>query len=103
MTSAFEAGTELLDARQLEAWTGTKASTWRLWAVNGTGPPSFCLGKRRVWRRDLVLAWLAERELDAQPDAERAPDARPQPTTRKAKIGARAGAVTQKDPPSVTA
>ena len=47
MTSAFEAGTELLDARQLEAWTGTKASTWRLWAVNGTGPPSFKLGKRR--------------------------------------------------------
>jgi prophage regulatory protein len=53
---------ELLDALELEELTGTKASTWRYWASKGQGPASFKLGKRRVWRRAAVLAWIAERE-----------------------------------------
>ncbi len=51
---------ELVSALELETMTGTKASTWRYWASIGQGPPSFKLGRRRVWKRSSVLAWLAE-------------------------------------------
>jgi prophage regulatory protein len=53
---------EFVDSRWLEARTGTKASTWRYWASIGQGPPSFKLGRRRVWKKASVLAWLAEQE-----------------------------------------
>ena len=39
-----------LGALDLEKLTKTKASTWRYWASIGAGPPSFKLGKRRVWQ-----------------------------------------------------
>ena len=64
MGNIFE-GTELpdiVDALDLERGTGTKASTWRYWASIGEGPASFKLGRRRVWRKSAVLAWLAEQE-----------------------------------------
>jgi prophage regulatory protein len=54
---------EIVGALDLEKLTGTKASTWRYWASIGTGPTSFKLGRRRVWRQSAVLAWLAEQEL----------------------------------------
>jgi len=53
---------DYLDSEDLEARTGTRASTWRYWAVIGKGPTSFKLGRRRVWRRDVVEQWLAEQE-----------------------------------------
>jgi prophage regulatory protein len=53
---------ELLGALDLEGLTGTKASTWRYWASIDRGPASFKLGRRRVWRKSTVLAWLAEQE-----------------------------------------
>lgn len=53
---------EYLSALDLEQLTGTKASTWRYWAHIGSGPASFRLGRRRVWKRSTVMAWLAERE-----------------------------------------
>lgn len=49
-------------AVNLEQFTGTPASTWRYWAHIGSGPPSFKLGRRRVWKRSTVLAWLAAQE-----------------------------------------
>jgi prophage regulatory protein len=55
--------TEYLDARGLEAMTGTKASTWRYWASIGEGPASFRLGSRRVWKRSTVQAWLTEQKV----------------------------------------
>jgi prophage regulatory protein len=61
-------GTELpdiLDARDLERRTGTKASTWRYWASKGIGPASFKIGRRRVWKKSVVLAWLAKQEQAA--------------------------------------
>ena len=64
MANTFE-GTELpdiLDSRALEGLTGTKASTWRYWASIGAGPASFKMGRRRVWRKSAVLAWIAEQE-----------------------------------------
>jgi prophage regulatory protein len=53
---------EYLDSQDLEYLTGTKASTWRYWAMLGEGPVSFKLGRRRVWKKASVLAWLAEQE-----------------------------------------
>lgn len=53
---------EYLDSITLERMTGTKASTWRYWASIGEGPTSFKIGRRRVWRRSDVLAWIAEQE-----------------------------------------
>nr|WP_244275539.1 helix-turn-helix domain-containing protein [Mycobacterium europaeum] len=46
----------------MEGRTGIPASTWRYWASMGTGPHSFKIGRRRVWRRTAVEAWLAEQE-----------------------------------------
>ena len=58
---------EYLDGTNLEAITGTKAETWRYWIHIGQMPqgfpPSFKLGRRRLWRKTAVLAWLAEQEL----------------------------------------
>ncbi len=53
---------EFLTAVDLEALTGTRASTWRYWAHIQSGPTSFKLGRRRVWRRSVVLAWLEAQE-----------------------------------------
>ncbi|TAM69141.1 DNA-binding protein [Mycobacterium sp.] len=53
---------EFVGALDLEELTGTKASTWRYWASIGTGPASFKLGRRRVWKKSRVMAWLAEQE-----------------------------------------
>ncbi len=53
---------EFCTAAQLEEWTGTKASTWRYWAMTGQGPSSWKLGRRRVWTKAVVQAWLAEQE-----------------------------------------
>jgi prophage regulatory protein len=53
---------EIVGALDLEKLTGTKASTWRYWASIGQGPASFKLGRRRVWKKSIVLAWLAEQE-----------------------------------------
>jgi DNA-binding transcriptional MerR regulator len=53
---------DILDSRDLESWTGTKASTWRYWDSIGLGPPSWKLGRRRVWRKADALAWLAAQE-----------------------------------------
>lgn len=57
-------GSEFIGAPDLEHLTGTKASTWRYWAMLGTGPASFKLGRRRVWRRSEVLAWIANQEAE---------------------------------------
>jgi predicted DNA-binding transcriptional regulator AlpA len=57
-----EVDSELIDSLDLEKLTGTKASTWRYWAMLGTGPASFKLGRRRVWRKADVLAWIAAQQ-----------------------------------------
>ena len=49
---------DFLTSQELEKLTGTRASTWRFWASQGRGPTSFRLGRRRVWERAAVLAWL---------------------------------------------
>jgi hypothetical protein len=37
-------------------------SPQRNWAINDTGPRSFKIGRRRVWRRTDVLAWIAQQD-----------------------------------------
>lgn len=53
---------EYLFAEELEVLTGIPQSTWRYWSSIDQGPPSFLLGRRRVWRKTAVDAWLAEQE-----------------------------------------
>lgn len=53
---------EFWDADDLEMLTGTKSSTWRYLSHIGWRPTSFRHGKRRLWRRSVVAAWLAEQE-----------------------------------------
>ena len=57
---------EYCDALELERRTGTKASTWRYWASIGQGPPSWKLGRRRVWSKVAVDKYLSEQQGDAQ-------------------------------------
>lgn len=53
---------DYLGSVALQELTGIPASTWRYWAMNESGPRSFKLGRRRVWRRSEVLTWIAEQE-----------------------------------------
>jgi predicted DNA-binding transcriptional regulator AlpA len=59
------ANAEYLDSIELEELTGTPASTWRYWASIGQGPPSFKLGRRRVWQRSAVMAWIEAQQQAA--------------------------------------
>lgn len=54
--------TDYLSSTALQQLTGIPASTWRYWAINDTGPRSFKIGRRRVWRRTDVLAWIAQQD-----------------------------------------
>ncbi|MDV8024009.1 DNA-binding protein [Rhodococcus sp. IEGM 1330] len=60
---------DFLQAPQCEELTGTPAGTWRYWASVGKGPASFKLGRRRVWRRSTILAWIQEQEAATGPEA----------------------------------
>jgi prophage regulatory protein len=51
-------------AEDLERLYCIPASTWRYWASVGQGPPSFLLGRRRVWRLSVVAAWVAAQESE---------------------------------------
>ncbi len=59
---------KLLTAVDLERLTGTPKSTFRYWATIGQGPASFKIGRRRVWKRSSVTAWLAEQERRTSTD-----------------------------------
>lgn len=51
---------DYLGSVALEKLTGVPASTWRYWAHIGSGPPSFKLGRRRLWAKSEVMTWIAE-------------------------------------------
>jgi predicted DNA-binding transcriptional regulator AlpA len=61
-TNISAAGTDYLSSSTLAQMTGIPASTWRYWAMSGTGPRSFKIGRRRVWKRSDVLDWIAAQE-----------------------------------------
>jgi prophage regulatory protein len=56
---------KFLDSKDLEKLTGTRASTWRYWASIDEGPASFKIGRRRVWKRSTVEAWLTDQQAAA--------------------------------------
>jgi predicted DNA-binding transcriptional regulator AlpA len=62
---AVRKSSEFQTAPELEDQTGIPASTFSYWANMDPpqGPPSFKLGRRRLWRRTAVLAWIAEQEM----------------------------------------
>ncbi|KUI29472.1 hypothetical protein AU196_03835 [Mycobacterium sp. IS-1742] len=62
MSTQEESTPEFLSAADLEKLTGTPKATWRYWAHTGYGPQSFKIGRRRVWRKAVVLAWLEAQE-----------------------------------------
>jgi prophage regulatory protein len=74
---AWRDAPDFLDGVKLEVLTGTKAATWRYWAFLDRHadpdnpdaprlcPPSFKIGRRRVWKKEVVLQWLAEQEKAA--------------------------------------
>lgn len=54
---------EFWRAKQVSEHTGIPEGTLRYWVHVGQGPQSFLLGnRRRVWRKSVVLAWIAEQE-----------------------------------------
>lgn len=56
--------TDFLTADDLEREFGTPASTWRYWVGLGTGPRSFKIGRRRVWKRADVELWVEQQRGD---------------------------------------
>jgi excisionase family DNA binding protein len=55
---------EFLITREVAEWLRTSPETVRFWAWQGTGPKSFKAGRRRLYRRSDVQAWIDERRRD---------------------------------------
>ena len=53
----------ILTVTQVSDETGVPVGTLRYWRHAGTGPESFKLGRRVVYRRSAVEAWIATQEL----------------------------------------
>lgn len=51
-----------MSASDLEEFTGVPASTWRYFAHTNQGPASLKIGRRRVWKREVIDAWLSAQE-----------------------------------------
>ena len=62
MEIAMDISTELLTTAEVAVITRAPAATVRYWRYLGTGPRSFRLSRRVVYRRDDVEQWLSERE-----------------------------------------
>lgn len=56
---------EFWQAKDCAKYTGIPEGTWRYWAHIGRGPANFSMGRRRVWRKSVVLQWVAEQEAAA--------------------------------------
>ncbi|NKS64602.1 DNA-binding protein [Rhodococcus hoagii] len=62
MSQVADSDDEFWQAKHCFEHTGIPVGTWRHWAHVNEGPRSFTLGRRRVWRKSVVLAWIAEQE-----------------------------------------
>lgn len=52
----------IIQAPRVAELVGAPVGTVRYWDSVGTGPASFKINGRRVWRESVVLAWIAEQE-----------------------------------------
>lgn len=53
---------EYLSTKQVEQEYGVPSGTLRYWRHNNMGPASFAMGKKVVYRRSEVEAWIADQE-----------------------------------------
>jgi predicted DNA-binding transcriptional regulator AlpA len=53
---------EIMTTRQVSETTGIPVGTLRFWRHTNQGPASFSLGKKVVYRRSELEAWIAEQE-----------------------------------------
>lgn len=56
---------EFLTTAEVAAWLRMPESSVRWWRHSGKGPASFSVGKRVLYRRTVVEAWIAEQEREA--------------------------------------
>jgi len=82
------ASDDLLTTAEVAAITRTPASTLRYWRHIRTGPRSFRVGRRVVYRRSTVERWLVEQETVESPAAI-LPPPRPHASDRQDAAGAR--------------
>jgi prophage regulatory protein len=78
---------EYVSAEDLEIITKVPAATWRYWGWVGEGPISIKVGRRRVWRRSVVEAWLRELE-DAATQTRKAATVRLEDAATQSRKGA---------------
>jgi len=64
MEITMNTNNELLTTAEVALMTRAPESTVRYWRHLGTGPRSFRLGRRVVYRRHEVEQWLREHEMD---------------------------------------
>ena len=57
---------DLLFAPEVSKFLRVPEPTLRYWAHRGEGPKSFRMGRRRVWKRSDVAAWLEAQYQAAQ-------------------------------------
>lgn len=62
---------EFLRTEEFSVLTTVAPETIRYWRHIGTGPPWFKLGRRVLYRREVVEAWIAEQESKAQAQRDR--------------------------------
>lgn len=53
---------EFLTTQRVSKITGVPVTTLRYWRHFGSGPASFTLGRRVVYRRSEIERWIAEQE-----------------------------------------
>jgi len=63
METKMNINNELLTTAEVALMTRAPESTVRYWRHLGTGPRSFRLGRRVVYRRHEVEQWLREHEM----------------------------------------
>jgi predicted DNA-binding transcriptional regulator AlpA len=63
MEISMDPNNELLTTAEVAVITRAPVSTVRYWRHLGTGPRSFRLGRRVVYRRQEVEQWLREHEM----------------------------------------
>ena len=63
METRMNTNNELLTTAEVALMTRAPESTVRYWRHLGTGPRSFRLGRRVVYRRHEVEQWLREHEM----------------------------------------
>lgn len=54
---------EFMTTEQVAEWIGIHPATLRYWRHQNTGPASFKVGVRVVYRRAAVAAWVAVQEI----------------------------------------